>query len=61
MNREKEELPVSETHYLPPMLVNGRVQSAVLVCEGKVVEIEESVPLKQVEIGRNRACKGRTR
>ena len=49
MTREKENLPEADIHYLPPRLLNGQVQGAVLVSEGEVVEKEEQcVEVEQV-------------
>ena len=51
---EKDSLPDADTHYLPPHILEGQVQGAVLVSEGEVVEKEETsepdeIPVVQSE------------
>ena len=49
--KEKNKLPEEEVQYLPPHIKEGRVQSAVLVCEGEVVEkTPVIVPDKEVVV-----------
>jgi len=40
ITKEKEKVPEADLHYLPPRILDGHVQGAVLVSEGEVVEKE---------------------
>ena len=51
ITKEKENRPEADIHHLPPHIINGHMQGAVLVSEGEVVGKEEqSIPVEQTVV-----------
>ena len=54
MITQKDQLQEADLHYLPPRVIDGHVQGAVMVSEGEVVEeTEQCIVEEQVETSEN--------